>query len=101
MINKNMVLWFGTIYSYTYGCWFTIYLSRKISENRVYRLGQTKPVHIVRFVVEHTLEETIAEINRSRLAVRDGSTAATTTNLCNSGDHDGSNSAGVNLPSIK
>ena len=66
-----------------------------IPENRVYRLGQTKPVHIVRFVVEHTLEETIADINRSRLALRDGSAASITTATTTSTDACGTATASI------
>ena len=71
-----------------------------IPENRVYRLGQTKPVHIVRFVVEHTLEETIADINRSRLALRDGSAASSSTANTSTTDACGTATAGMFRPRL-
>jgi SWI/SNF-related matrix-associated actin-dependent regulator of chromatin subfamily A member 5 len=35
--------------------------------DRAYRIGQTKPVHVYKFICEHTVEERMSEVQKTKL----------------------------------
>jgi hypothetical protein len=41
--------------------------------DRVHRIGQTRPVHIYRFVMENSLEQRMHNVQRSKTALGNGS----------------------------
>ncbi|EJD52191.1 hypothetical protein AURDEDRAFT_159046 [Auricularia subglabra TFB-10046 SS5] len=52
-------------------CWWNASVEQQAID-RVHRIGQDKPVHVTHFIIEHTIEERVLQIQRRKTAIIKG-----------------------------